>query len=208
MPKGDEKAGAPGASLRAEAGHSNGRKRGGVAAEASGQRAESCDRIPLGTHDTIRDPLLGSFGYAYDSMFMIAMSDIFSEVKSLDLPSGHYAVVGSGVLAAHGIRGYNDIDLLVTQTLYDKLKGSGWQERAVRPDFVVIEKDRFEASPHMMWLPTYRPDTDELIKHAEVLHGVMFARLSDVLDFKRAMGRPKDLEDIGLIERYITKHNT
>jgi hypothetical protein len=89
--------------------------------------------------------------------------NIFDEIRKLDLPqvpnvpagqTRQYAVVGSGVLAAHGIRDFKDIDLLATAELYEKLPAYG-------------------------------------------------IRLSDLVDFKRAMGREKDAEDILLIENYL-----
>lgn len=52
--------------------------------------------------------------------------DIFEEVKNLNLPLGQYLVAGSGPIAAHGIRDYKDIDILVTENLYNKLMKSGW----------------------------------------------------------------------------------
>lgn len=133
--------------------------------------------------------------------------NIFDQVKFLNLPLGKYAVIGSGVMAAHGIRDYKDIDLLVSPDLYDELRHKGWKEKAVRPDFVVIEKGIFEAGPNIMTLPTYEPDINELIDKADIINGVAFVRLTDVIDFKRAMARPKDLEDIGMVEKYLNNKN-
>ena len=48
--------------------------------------------------------------------------NIVDQVKSLNLPLGQYAVTGSGVMAAHSIRDYKDIDLLVTLELFGRCK--------------------------------------------------------------------------------------
>ena len=53
--------------------------------------------------------------------------NIFDQVKSLNLPLGKYVVVGGGVLAAHGIRDFKDIDILITEELFDELKKNGKQ---------------------------------------------------------------------------------
>ncbi len=54
--------------------------------------------------------------------------EIIKETLFLNLPLRQFTVVGSGALAIRGIRDAADIDLLVTQKLYDGLKGSGWTE--------------------------------------------------------------------------------
>ena len=131
--------------------------------------------------------------------------NIFDQVNSLKLPMGQYAVIGSGVMAAHGIRDFKDIDLLVTPRLYEKMKSEGWQEREVRSDLKKKKKGIFEASPDIMTVGNYRPDTKKLIDEADIINGTAFVRLEDVIDFKRAMGRPKDIEDIDLIEKYLNK---
>lgn len=46
-------------------------------------------------------------------------------------------------------------------------------------------------------------DIDALIDGAESMDGPPFARLEDVLAFKRAYGRPKDLEHVRLLEGYL-----
>lgn len=131
-------------------------------------------------------------------------NSIFNQVADLNLPFGEYAVVGSGVMSAHGIREHKDIDLLVTPRLYEELKAKGWKEKAIRPDFVVVENDIFEASPNMITLPMYQPDVPKLIREADIINGISFVKLEEVINFKRAMGREKDLKDIDLINNYLT----
>ena len=46
-------------------------------------------------------------------------------------------------------------------------------------------------------------DIDLLIDGAEIIDGLPFARLEDVLAFKRFYGRPKDLEHVRLKERHL-----
>jgi hypothetical protein len=55
----------------------------------------------------------------------------------------------------------------------------------------------------MLSLPNYNPDINMLIKNAEIINGLAFTRLTDVIDFKRALGRPKDLVDIDLIRKRL-----
>ncbi len=132
--------------------------------------------------------------------------NIFDQVKSLNLPFGKYAVIGSGVMSAHNIRVHRDVDLLVTKDLYQELKKRGWKTKSIKPDFEVLVFGDFEASPDMVTLENYKPDISRIIQKADVINDVSFSRLTDVIDFKRALGRDKDLTDISLIEEYLKNH--
>jgi hypothetical protein len=128
--------------------------------------------------------------------------NLFEEVKSLDLPIEQYTVVGSAAMAARGIREPKDIDILVTPELYEKLKET-WVVKQVRPDFEVVEKGLVEASPIMVTIANYDPDIYQVIKNSEIIDGVAFSSIQDVIDFKRAMGREKDLKDVDLMLKYL-----
>lgn len=130
--------------------------------------------------------------------------DIFREVKALDLPFGQYVVFGSGPLAAHGIRATNDVDLFVTTALYDKLKAEGWEEKElVTPAGGLYLSHLLYAANDTWEYGTYNPTSEALIASAEIIEGVPFAQLTDVLTWKAAFGRPKDMADMTLIEEYI-----
>lgn len=132
--------------------------------------------------------------------------NIFNEVRSLNLPFGNYAVIGSGVMSAYGIRPHKDIDLVVTQDLYEELKKRGWQIKQVKPDFEVVVFGMTEASPKMVTLDNYKPAIESLIDNADVINDIPFTKLLDVIDFKRALGREKDINDILLIEDFLKKY--
>lgn len=134
--------------------------------------------------------------------------DIFTRVKELNFPIGHYVVVGSGILAAKGIRETNDLDIVVSQELFEKCKTAGWE---------VLPWTK-ESIPGKEWLKrgdvevyvqlsrkTGSISAKELLENAEVIDGIPFISLEDLVDFKREYGRPKDFEDIKLIEAHIER---
>lgn len=51
-------------------------------------------------------------------------------------------------------------------------------------------------------------DADDLIDGAEIIQGLPFARLSDVLAYKQALSRPKDLRDITLLSNLLGSTKT
>lgn len=127
---------------------------------------------------------------------------IFEDVKKLNLPIGQYAVVGSGVMSAHGIRSHHDVDLIVTKNLFEILKDSGWQNVPNRNS--VLKSGNYEVDADYKY-GEYQPDHDELIRNAEIIEGVPFIRFSELIKFKMALGRDKDKKDIELIEQYLIK---
>ena len=112
-------------------------------------------------------------------------------------------MIGSGTMSAHGIRNHQDIDLLVTDDLYSKLKDAGWEIQWPRPDFEYLKKGTAGASPKMVALSNYSPSLSTLISTADIINGIPFMSLEDLIQFKRALGRDKDIKDIVLIEKYI-----
>jgi catechol 2,3-dioxygenase-like lactoylglutathione lyase family enzyme len=130
--------------------------------------------------------------------------DIFEKIRQLNLPNGSYVVVGGAVLQAHGIREANDIDILVTPKIYKQFKMNGWPEQETGTDRWVLIKDVFEVGKDWNFKKFgYRPKVKDLIKKSETINSIPFVRLEEILRWKRALGRPKDVPDILLIESYL-----
>lgn len=128
--------------------------------------------------------------------------EITTKVKALNLPKDSYVVFGSGPLALAGIRGANDIDLLVSEDLFAKLKKAGWQELHKSSNDRPLVYDVFEA--HNNWdFSLYSPTLKHLLTNAIVVDGVPFASLREVRKWKVASGRSKDFVDINLIDQYL-----
>ena len=132
--------------------------------------------------------------------------DVVSEVKKLNLPVGKYAVVGSGAMAVRNIRPAHDIDLIVTQDIYKYLKASGWKEvhfpGTLQP--WVLFKDLFDVSTSWS-VGDYHPKPSELMANTDIIDGVAFVSLEDLLKWKKTCRRDKDLADIKLIEAYLKR---
>jgi hypothetical protein len=136
------------------------------------------------------------------------MNEIVRAVKKLHLPTGQYSVVGGGALAARGLRPFNDVDLIVTPDLYEKLKNSGgWEEREKRASFYHIYLNNSEAAKDFSHIEGCNLRTLDVIKNSEIIDGVPFMSLNDLFELKRAMGREKDLKDIELITDYLKRNN-
>jgi len=138
---------------------------------------------------------------------------ISDRVKDLNFPFGSYVVVG-GAMEARGIRRANDIDIVATSDLFGDLQQNGWQlcrcdicrGKAERGEGErVLKKSGLHAQVFSSYSvgQVYEADTDELIKSADVIDGVPYVKLTDLLKWKRAAGRSKDVKDVSLLEAYL-----
>ena len=125
---------------------------------------------------------------------------LLGKLRALDLPEGDYAVFGSGPLAAHGlVEEVRDLDVVARGPAWARAKELGPVRTAPKGDPVVwLEGGAIEVFGG--WLGW---DIDALIDNAEIIDGLPFARLEDVLAFKLSHGRPKDVAHARLIEEHL-----
>ncbi len=125
---------------------------------------------------------------------------LLEKVRGLRLPVGEYAVFGSGPMLAHGlVEKAGDTDILARGAAWEKAKGLGKVEMGRHDPFV-----RLGGNVEIFggWVGM---DVDVIIGRAVLVEGVQFARLEDVLAFKRLLRRTKDIEHIRLIEKHLAK---
>lgn len=121
------------------------------------------------------------------------------ELKDLGLPEDQYAVSGSGPLAVRGIRDVHDLDIIVKPELWEYLcrQYNKENDRLIKIGNIDIYRE---------WKPYFR-DVDALISDADLIDEIRFIRFDDILKWKKAMNKPKDREDVRLIEEYTKKQN-
>jgi len=126
---------------------------------------------------------------------------LIQQLLALGLPPDDFAVFGSGPMMAHGIKESRDLDIIargaawsLAQALGQQKKGGYGGNKIGLADGLI---EIFDSWGPGAW------DADELIDTAEVIEGIRFVALQNVLKWKKLMGRPKDAEHIGLIETYL-----
>lgn len=123
-----------------------------------------------------------------------------SKFKELNLPNEECFIYGSGPLGIREIREVNDLDVFVTDDLYEKLKEK--YPQSIKED--KIEIGEIEIYPPSMWYWEDKVgDLETVMNRAELFDGARFMLLKDLVILKKEMGRQKDFEDIKLIEDYI-----
>ena len=138
----------------------------------------------------------------------MAESFVIQEVNKLNLKDGEYIVVAGGILDALGIRVTKDVDLVVTDEVYERLKNEGWEE---------IERNYGEKKKTVLVRGVYEIDTfwidgsgklslEKLLKESQLVGGVTFVNLGMLLRWKKWANREKDQRDIKLIEQFLEEN--
>ncbi len=123
--------------------------------------------------------------------------EFFSDLNKLKLPKNKFAIFGSGPLAIRGIRESKDIDIIVKKEVWDELarkyRIEGEKKNLIKIDKIKVWKDWLNLSDKI----------DEMIDNADIIEGLPFVKLKYLLEWKKFMGRDKDIKDIKLIEDYL-----
>lgn len=119
----------------------------------------------------------------------------FEELKNINLPAGNFAVFGSGPMCVRGLRECRDLDVVVTEKVFNEyLRNSDWELKE-RNNSKYLKNKNFEIELWKDWvLGDY--NIRELIKDSEVINGMPFVKLEYVLKWKKINNREKDLKDI------------
>ncbi len=124
---------------------------------------------------------------------------LLNDFKKLNLPDRQYAVYGSGPLAVRDIRKAGDLDIVVLDNLYQKLKNKYPKD----PEKEKIKIGEIEIYPFWAW--DNINGVEEMIKRAEMIGDFRFILLDDLIYCKEKMGREKDFRDIELIKEFLNK---
>jgi hypothetical protein len=128
---------------------------------------------------------------------------LVDQFNKLGFSKEGYVVVGSGSMAAHGIREANDFDILVTEELWNKL-ASKYPVNKFEDEIENINLGDIQIMGHgSIYLKPEIASLQEMIQTADVVEEINFLRLDLLRKFKQKEGRDKDLKDIALIDEYL-----
>lgn len=132
---------------------------------------------------------------------------LLDELAALALPAVHYVVFGSGPLLARGwIDDAGDLDVLARGAAWERARRLGTEEYLADWDVTVVNIGP-DITVGTRWA-IGDVDVDALIDRAEVIDGLPFAPLADVVTYKRIAGRPRDLAHLAVIaERTGSVHD-
>lgn len=131
----------------------------------------------------------------------------FSALRRFQLPIDQYAIIGSGPLGIRNLKAIGDIDIIVTPKLWATLaeRYAITDENGVRK--IVLLEGVVEAfgdgSFYTAAADPHAPTMASRIKDAEIIDGLPFDSIENVLYYKCKDTREKDLKDILLIEQWM-----
>jgi hypothetical protein len=131
----------------------------------------------------------------------------FSALREFNLPNDHYGIIGSGPLGIRNIKEIGDIDIIVTPKLLailDEKYGitdENGVKKIVLPGGIV--EAFWEGSFYSAPADDKAPTIASRIANAEIINGLPFDSIENVLYYKRKDAREKDLKDIILIEQWM-----
>jgi len=128
-------------------------------------------------------------------------NDLFQKVKDLKLPIDKYALFGSAPLGIRGLRECHDIDIIVTEDLWNDFCKKDWDLKFSSFGNPFLCNGEIELGKDW-WKPGLW-DIAELIREADIIDGLPFVKMERVLEWKRLMAREKDLKDIEIIEKFL-----
>jgi hypothetical protein len=126
--------------------------------------------------------------------------ELFQKAKDLQLPIGQYALFGSTPLGVRNLRDCHDVDIIVTEDLWNKFKNENWEIITVNDGVQKLSKDDIEILKN--WYPG-EWDIKKLIEEAEIIDELPFVKLKEVLKWKKLFNREKDQKDIKIIEEFL-----
>jgi len=128
---------------------------------------------------------------------------LFQKVKELKLPENKYALFGSAPMGIRGLKECSDIDLVVTEDLWQEFKNKqGWEYKITENSVEYIQNSDSNIEIWHDWRPWYQ-DVMPFIDNSEIIDNLPFVRLEYVLEWKRQFGREKDLKDVEIIEEFL-----
>lgn len=133
---------------------------------------------------------------------MIKENPLISKLIALNLPKEDYAVFGSGPMFAHGIKDLgSDVDLIARGKAWEKACQIGDTKKAALSNNKVVILFEGDIEIFNGWAPG-EWNVDKLIDEAEIIDGIRFVSLENVVRWKKLMGREKDLTHIQMINDY------
>jgi hypothetical protein len=123
-----------------------------------------------------------------------------NELKKLKLPADKFAVFGNGPMSVRGLKEAIDLHIIVKKDIWNILD----RKFMARNNFGAIILGNIEVVRDM--LPWF-DDLDALIDSADIIDGIRYVKLENVLKWKKEMKREKDKNDIKIIEEFLKNNH-
>jgi hypothetical protein len=132
------------------------------------------------------------------------ITKLIQELNQLHLPTGEYAITCSGPMAIKGIREARDLDIVVSTKLWIKLKKKYKKYLSTTQEKIVIGNIEIFGK-HLKVGKLIYATAEQQIRETEIIEKYPFVKLPRIKHYKQTYAREKDLNDIELINEYLSK---
>jgi len=130
--------------------------------------------------------------------------ELLKELSLLNLPNDEYVIIGSGPLAIRNLRESKDLDILVSDKLWDKLaKQYTTMEKKGYLFIKVTENIEVHGSKSFPQPTGEDPKHKDEIKKAEMISGFPFQCVKHFLYYRYKYRSEKELADAKLMESWV-----
>lgn len=136
----------------------------------------------------------------------MSINELITQLNQLHLPQDQFAITASGPLAIRGLREAHDLDIIVSDELWENLKTQYAQylveeEKIILGNLEIIGK-------HLRADNEIYATAQEQIEQVEIINNLPFVKLEFIKAYKQKLDREKDREDVILIENYFNSIDT
>lgn len=125
--------------------------------------------------------------------------DELNKKFNLWIEAWNYAICGSWPLAVRWIKDLNDLDVLVTQDIINKLRENYLS-------FYIEPKNLYDIWNIELWCWILDNITlNRYIQEAENIDWYYYISLDNTIELKEKLWREKDIKDLELINNYLSK---
>jgi high affinity sulfate transporter 1 len=119
-------------------------------------------------------------------------------IQSLRLSPKNYVVIGGAVLELLGLRSTQNVDLVVNQRVYAKLRLRNWKEYIQDDGKKILSKSGYKVM--LTWMGR---DLQQLQKSSIIVDSIPVMGLADLIACKAQLGRKKDMKDVASIYAFL-----
>jgi len=134
--------------------------------------------------------------------------EIKNKLDELGLNSDNAVVIGSGILSVLNLRQNKDIDVVATEEKYKKLSYNDRFYKKQNHGREILTDDLFEI--RTSWTVVGKNwKFEDLLNNSKIIGGVRYNSVEFLLNAKRhwiadGEGRQKDIDDVKLMEQYLS----
>lgn len=123
-----------------------------------------------------------------------------NELNNLDLDKSKFTIIGSSIMTIYGIRENDDIDISVTEDLFNEISYDTRFVEENYPNNIISYRYKHISVFKGNFPMTKSPQ--QLIDESIVIDGYNFISIETLIEWKELNGREKDKDDLKLLKKF------